>query len=170
MAVHQNGSGRVEPVRKRGLHPLAAGVQYPDIQYHFLPMAVRYDGKAAAEGHGYQAHVGPMRSASRGSVTLRSADPQDAPQHPVQLYVRPAGLGGFPHLHPPDPRDFRARGVQRLFEVTKSSPAPMCNPMTSWTLSSANTSRAPITPAAPARWAGPMIRWRWWTLRPRDRR
>ncbi|MEC7258242.1 MAG: GMC oxidoreductase, partial [Pseudomonadota bacterium] len=56
-----------------------AGVQYPDIQYHFLPMAVRYDGQAAAEGHGFQAHVGPMRSPSRGAVTLRSADPGDDP-------------------------------------------------------------------------------------------
>ncbi|MFC2968787.1 choline dehydrogenase [Acidimangrovimonas pyrenivorans] len=56
-----------------------AGIDYPDIQYHFLPMAVRYDGKAAAEGHGFQAHVGPMRSKSRGAVTLRSADPQAAP-------------------------------------------------------------------------------------------
>jgi choline dehydrogenase len=55
------------------------GVDYPDIQYHFLPIAVRYDGKAAAEGHGFQAHVGPMRSKSRGSVTLRSADPAAAP-------------------------------------------------------------------------------------------
>ncbi|THD82160.1 choline dehydrogenase [Aliigemmobacter aestuarii] len=57
----------------------SAGVDYPDIQYHFLPMAVRYDGKAAAEGHGFQAHVGPMRSVSRGSVTLRSADPAATP-------------------------------------------------------------------------------------------
>ncbi len=57
----------------------AAGVEYPDIQYHFLPIAVRYDGKVAAEGHGFQAHVGPMRSPSRGSVTLRSTDPEDAP-------------------------------------------------------------------------------------------
>ena len=56
-----------------------AGVEYPDIQYHFLPIAVRYDGKAVAEGHGFQAHVGPMRSKSRGSVTLRSGNPTDAP-------------------------------------------------------------------------------------------
>lgn len=56
-----------------------AGLTYPDIQFHFLPIAVRYDGKAAAEGHGFQAHVGPMRSASRGAVTLRSPDPADAP-------------------------------------------------------------------------------------------
>ncbi|SIO42495.1 choline dehydrogenase [Rhodovulum sp. ES.010] len=58
----------------------AAGVDYPDIQYHFLPIAVRYDGQAAAEGHGFQAHVGPMRSPSRGHVTLRSADPAAPPR------------------------------------------------------------------------------------------
>ncbi|MDP2087525.1 MAG: choline dehydrogenase [Gemmobacter sp.] len=57
-----------------------AGVDYPDIQYHFLPIAVRYDGKAAAEGHGFQVHVGPMRSKSRGAVTLRSPRPEDAPR------------------------------------------------------------------------------------------
>ena len=56
------------------------GVEYPDILYHFLPIAVRYDGQAAAEGHGWQAHVGPMRSPSRGHVTLRSADPADPPK------------------------------------------------------------------------------------------
>ncbi len=56
------------------------GVDYPDIQYHFLPIAVRYDGQAAAEGHGFQAHVGPMRSPSRGAITLRSADPEAAPK------------------------------------------------------------------------------------------
>ena len=57
-----------------------AGIDYPDIQYHFLPIAVRYDGQAAADGHGFQAHVGPMRSASRGWVRLRSADPAAAPK------------------------------------------------------------------------------------------
>jgi choline dehydrogenase len=55
------------------------GIPYPDIQYHFLPIAVRYDGKVAAEGHGFQAHVGPMRSKSRGTVTLASADPNAPP-------------------------------------------------------------------------------------------
>ncbi|RJT33428.1 choline dehydrogenase [Mesorhizobium waimense] len=56
-----------------------AGVDYPDIQYHFIPAAVRYDGKAAATSHGFQAHVGPMRSKSRGSITLRSPDPKSKP-------------------------------------------------------------------------------------------
>jgi choline dehydrogenase len=57
-----------------------AGVSYPDIQFHFLPMAVAYDGSTLAREHGFQAHVGPMRSKSRGWVRLRSADPTDPPR------------------------------------------------------------------------------------------
>jgi choline dehydrogenase len=74
----------------------APGVDYPDIQYHFIPAAVRYDGKAAAKSHGFQAHVGPMRSKSRGTVTLRSPDPHAKPE------IR------FNYMsHPDDWRDFR---------------------------------------------------------------
>jgi choline dehydrogenase len=54
-------------------------VAHPDLQYHFLPMAVSYDGRAAVEGHGFQAHVGPMRPTSAGEVMLRSPDPGDPP-------------------------------------------------------------------------------------------
>src|SRR5688500_3126484 len=46
---------------------------------HFLPAAVRYDGKAAATAHGFQVHIGPMRSPSRGTVRLKSADPRKPP-------------------------------------------------------------------------------------------
>ena len=56
-----------------------AGVHYPDIQFHFLPMAVAYDGSTLAREHGFQAHVGPMRSKSRGSVRLKSLDPAEPP-------------------------------------------------------------------------------------------
>jgi len=56
-----------------------AGIKYPDIQYHFLPLAVSYDGHKLATEHSFQAHVGPLRSKSRGSVTLRSADARDKP-------------------------------------------------------------------------------------------
>jgi choline dehydrogenase len=55
-------------------------VPYPDIQYHFLPMAVAYDGSTLAQEHGFQAHVGPMRSKSRGWVRLASANPLDKPR------------------------------------------------------------------------------------------
>ena len=73
------------------------GVDYPDIQYHFLPAAIRYDGKAAAESHGFQAHVGPMRSKSRGSVTLRSADPNDKPVIHFNYMSHPDDWSDFRH-------------------------------------------------------------------------
>ncbi len=75
----KQGPGASNQFESCGFIRSRAGVEYPDIQFHFLPIAVRYDGQAAAEGHGFQAHVGPMRSESRGSVTLRSADPADDP-------------------------------------------------------------------------------------------
>ena len=56
-----------------------AGIEYPDIQYHFLPVAIRYDGKAPAKAHGFQAHAGPMRSKSRGRVALTGPDIRDKP-------------------------------------------------------------------------------------------
>ncbi|MDV4143730.1 choline dehydrogenase [Shimia sp. FJ5] len=74
------GLGASNQFESAGFIRSRAGIDYPDIQFHFLPIAVRYDGKAAAEGHGFQAHVGPMRSASRGAVTLASADPAAAPE------------------------------------------------------------------------------------------
>jgi choline dehydrogenase len=54
-------------------------VAYPNLMFHFLPLAIRYDGSAGAEGHGYQVHVGPMYSDARGSVTLKSTDPREHP-------------------------------------------------------------------------------------------
>ena len=73
------------------------GVRYPDIQYHFLPIAVRYDGKAAIKGHGFQAHVGPMRSPSRGSVTLNSANPDDKPKIQFNYMSKPQDWEDFRH-------------------------------------------------------------------------
>ncbi|WP_136636157.1 choline dehydrogenase [Pseudooceanicola onchidii] len=75
----KTGPGASNQFESAGFIRSEAGVEYPDIQYHFLPIAIRYDGQATPEGHGFQAHTGPMRSPSRGSVTLRSADPKDDP-------------------------------------------------------------------------------------------
>jgi choline dehydrogenase len=47
--------------------------------FHFLPLAIRYDGSAGAKGHGYQVHVGPMYSDARGTLTLKSRDPREHP-------------------------------------------------------------------------------------------
>jgi choline dehydrogenase len=54
-------------------------VEYPNLMFHFLPIAVRYDGSAPAGGHGYQVHVGPMYSNSEGSVKIVSTDPKVKP-------------------------------------------------------------------------------------------
>ena len=58
-------------------------VDYPNLMFHFLPIAVRYDGSAPlglpVRGHGYQVHVGPMYSDARGTLRIRSADPRDKP-------------------------------------------------------------------------------------------
>ncbi len=54
-------------------------VKYPNLMFHFLPIAVRYDGTAPASGHGYQVHIGPMYSNSRGSLKVTSGDVRDKP-------------------------------------------------------------------------------------------
>lgn len=54
-------------------------VEYPNLQYHFLPIAIRYDGTAPNEGHGYQVHVGPMNTDVRGHVKIKSTDPNEHP-------------------------------------------------------------------------------------------
>lgn len=75
----KSGDGATNHFESAGFIRSKAGVKYPDIQYHFLPIAIRYDGKAAAPSHGFQAHVGPMRSKSRGRVKLTSADANAKP-------------------------------------------------------------------------------------------
>ena len=57
-----------------------AGLKWPNVQYHFLPAAMRYDGRAAFDGDGFQMHVGPNKPESRGSVRIQSGDPRQAPE------------------------------------------------------------------------------------------
>jgi choline dehydrogenase len=54
-------------------------VGYPNLMFHFLPLAVRYDGSRPTAGHGYQVHIGPMYSDARGSVKIKSTDPREHP-------------------------------------------------------------------------------------------
>ena len=78
--LFKDGLGATNHFETCGFIRSRAGVEYPDIQYHFLPMAVAYDGSSLAREHGFQAHVGPMRSKSRGWVRLASANPLDKPR------------------------------------------------------------------------------------------
>jgi choline dehydrogenase len=108
--LQKTGLGASNQFESCGFVRSSDAVDYPDIQYHFLPLAVRYDGKAAAQGHGFQAHVGPMRSKSRGTVRLASGDPAAAPE------IR------FNYMsHPDDWAEFRA--CVRLTRQIFSQPA-----------------------------------------------
>jgi len=77
--LRKDGLGATNHFETCGFIRSRAGVRYPDIQYHFLPLAVTYDGQSMAKEHGFQAHVGPMRSKSRGWVRLASPDPTAKP-------------------------------------------------------------------------------------------
>lgn len=75
----RKGLGGTNHFESGGFIRSEPGLRWPNLQYHFLPMAISYDGSSTADSHGYQAHVGPMRPESRGSVSLGSSNHRDAP-------------------------------------------------------------------------------------------
>ena len=97
--LSRRGLGATNHFEAGGFIRSRAGVRWPDLQFHFLPAAISYDGRARANQHGFQAHVGPMRSKSRGHVRLRSPSPNDKPRivfnymsHPDDWAEMRAGL------------------------------------------------------------------------------
>jgi choline dehydrogenase len=74
-ALAGSGPGATNHFEAGGFARSNGTVRYPNLMFHFLPIAIRYDGSAPAGGHGYQVHIGPMYSDSRGTVKLTSADP-----------------------------------------------------------------------------------------------
>ncbi len=78
--LRKDGLGATNHFESCGFIRSRAGIRYPDIQYHFLPIAVTYDGSSMATEHGFQAHVGPMRTKSRGWVRLAAPDPRVKPK------------------------------------------------------------------------------------------
>ncbi|MDZ7829441.1 MAG: choline dehydrogenase [Halofilum sp. (in: g-proteobacteria)] len=107
------GHGATNHFEAGGFIRSRAGVRHPDLQYHFMPMAVRYDGKSPIADHGFQGHVGPMRSRSRGTVRLASDDPR---RHPV---IDPQYMS-----HPEDWEEMRAsiRLTREIFEQEALAP------------------------------------------------
>lgn len=77
---NRKGPGATNHFEAGGFIRSNAQVDYPNLQLHFLPLAVRYDGTAPASGHGYQVHIGPMNSDARGSVEIRSSNPKLHPK------------------------------------------------------------------------------------------
>jgi choline dehydrogenase len=77
--VHRRGLGATNHFEGGGFCRSNEDVDYPNLMFHFLPVAIRYDGSAPTEGHGYQVHVGPMYADTRGWVRIRSRDPRAHP-------------------------------------------------------------------------------------------
>ena len=72
-----------------------AGVEWPDIQYHFLPAAMRYDGNAAFDGHGFQVHVGHNKPSSRGTIRAKTNKVSDKPEILFNYMQHPDDVEGF---------------------------------------------------------------------------
>jgi len=80
---HRRGLGASNHFEGGGFVRSNDDVDYPNLMFHFLPIAIRYDGSVPSEGHGYQVHVGPMYADTRGHVKIRSTDPRE---HPSMLF------------------------------------------------------------------------------------
>jgi choline dehydrogenase len=93
--LFKDGLGATNHFETGGFIRSRPDVPYPDIQYHFLPLAVTYDGSSLAREHGFQAHVGPMRSKSRGHVRLASADPFGKPKILFNYLSHPDDIAEF---------------------------------------------------------------------------
>ncbi len=78
--ISRTGPGATNHFETGGFIRSRPGIEFPNLQFHFLPLAINYDGSSPAGGHGFQAHVGPMRPTSRGHVRIKSDNPADAPQ------------------------------------------------------------------------------------------
>jgi choline dehydrogenase len=76
---HRRGLGATNHFEGGGFARSNDEVDYPNLMFHFLPVAIRYDGSAPTKGHGYQVHIGPMYADTRGWVRIRSRDPREHP-------------------------------------------------------------------------------------------
>ena len=78
--LFKNGHGATNHFETLGFIRSKENISYPDIMFHLLPIAINYDGSSPVKGHGFQLHVGPMRSKSRGFVKIRSAEASESPE------------------------------------------------------------------------------------------
>lgn len=93
--LNKTGLGATNHFESCGFIRSKAGLEWPDLQYHFLPAAIRYDGKEAFSGHGFQVHVGHNKPKSRGSVKAVSNDPKQAPSIQFNYLSHQEDIEGF---------------------------------------------------------------------------
>ncbi len=93
--LNKTGLGATNHFESCGFIRSKAGLAWPDLQYHFLPAAMRYDGKEAFPGHGFQVHIGHNKPKSRGRVTVTSSDAKTPPRIQFNYLSHPDDIEGF---------------------------------------------------------------------------
>ncbi|MEQ5807236.1 choline dehydrogenase [Alteromonas sp. NFXS44] len=93
--LFKDGPGATNHFESCGFIRSKEGVEWPDLQYHFLPAAMRYDGKSAVKGDGFQVHIGHNKPKSRGFVHVKSADPSQAPAIQFNYLQHQDDIEGF---------------------------------------------------------------------------
>jgi choline dehydrogenase len=131
---------------------------WPNIQYHFLPVAINYNGSNAVKEHGFQCHVGSMRSPSRGHVRLKSRDPHE---HPAILFNYMSSEQDWQEFRDAIriTRDIMNQPALDKYRGREISPGSTARAMPSWMSSCVITPRPLSTRAGPVKWA--TTRWRW---------
>lgn len=93
--LFKDGLGATNHFESCGFIRSKEGVEWPDLQYHFLPAAIRYDGKSAFDGHGFQVHIGHNKPKSRGFVRIDSPDPEKPPKIQFNYLQHQDDIEGF---------------------------------------------------------------------------
>ncbi|MBD3584933.1 choline dehydrogenase [Salinimonas sp. HHU 13199] len=93
--LFKSGLGATNHFESCGFIRSKAGVEWPDLQYHFLPAAIRYDGKSAFDGDGFQVHIGHNKPRSRGFVRAKTASVDDAPAIQFNYLQHEDDIEGF---------------------------------------------------------------------------
>ncbi len=93
--LNKSGLGATNHFESCGFIRSKTSLEWPDLQYHFLPAAMRYDGREAFAGHGFQVHIGHNKPKSRGSVKITSSDPRQSPEILFNYLQHPDDIEGF---------------------------------------------------------------------------
>ena len=93
--LNKSGLGATNHFESCGFIRSKASLEWPDLQYHFLPAAMRYDGKEAFSGHGFQVHIGHNKPKSRGAVKVISSSAHTAPQIQFNYLSHQEDIEGF---------------------------------------------------------------------------
>ena len=133
-------------------------LEIPNLQYHFVPIAMSYDGRNPADGHGFQMHVGPMKGTSTGHVRIRSSESARSSLDRLQLPHDGVRSPGHARRGSPLARDRRATPRSNPTVARRSAPAPASTTTRPSTPGYGATPRAHTILRARVRWARPMIR------------